>query len=81
MNLYKFTGVIVAFNHYGDRILYKYPAVIYAENANVAREKGRESVGGRYDSFRKFWSHRFDIEKIEEVPPNDRDQVPAPEEG
>ena len=66
--LYEWHIDVQRMNHYGDRVESRTPAVILAATRGEVTEKVRAAFGATYDSFRRFWSHRWVLREVREVP-------------
>lgn len=68
--VFEFSGSVVRYNTYGDRIESTTPLSVLGGNQQEATEKARVVFGAKYDDFRNFWSHRFIIDSVREVTTN-----------
>lgn len=68
MTTFEFSGSMLEYNLYGDKVTGKTPATIFAGTRDEAVRKARVVFGAEWDDFRKFWSHRFVIDSVREVP-------------
>jgi hypothetical protein len=62
---YRWSITVREWNHYGDRVAKKTPAVVVAANRVDVTRQVRQMFGATYDDFRKFWSHDWTLQSVE----------------
>ena len=77
--IYEWSIQVVHWNEYGDRVLSHTPATIIAATRAQVTEKVRAAWDARYDDFRKFWSHGWEIVSVRELSPNPLANLPEPQ--
>lgn len=65
--MYRWNITVVWLNTYGDKIEERTPATILAADRDEVTRKVRAMFNATYDDFRKFWSHGWKLESVEEV--------------
>lgn len=66
---YRFDGTVKRLDTYGERFTTSTHTSIIAATLDEATEKARVAFGANYDTFRRFWSHRFFVDTVTEVGP------------
>lgn len=67
--LYRWDIEVSRKNEYGDRIVERTPAIIYARTRSEVTEKVNKAFEAKYDEFRKFNSHIWSLNSVTEVQP------------
>lgn len=65
--LYRWTIKVREKNTYGDRVTSLTPTTVLAKNRAEVTDKVREAFGAKYDDFRRFWSHDWILDSVDEV--------------
>lgn len=65
--VYRWHIIVRERNTYGDRTEKETPATILAPTRGDVTAKVRVAFGATFDDFRKFWSHDWLLESVEEV--------------
>lgn len=54
-------------DHYGERYVSSTPAVFIATDKRDVDQQMRKAFNAHFDTFRKFWSHTWVLERMEAV--------------
>lgn len=66
---YRWKINVVEYDVYGQRAIKKTPTTILAETKTEVTTKVRAAFEAKYDDFRKFWSHGWELLSMDEVDP------------
>lgn len=82
--LYEWDIEVRRLNHYGDRVESRTPAKVLASTKAEVTTKVRAMFNATYDDFRKFWSHTWALNSVQEVqrviPPGERTPEVTPDQ-
>jgi len=67
MTTYRWAISVRRWDHYGQRVVSRTPAAIDAKDKDEVTVKVRAMFNATYDDFRKFWSHDWTLQSVEEV--------------
>lgn len=71
---FRFEIDVLKYNTYGDKIIERTSMSVLAENKIEVTEKVRAVFNAKYDDFRRFWSHGWSLNSV-----NEEAAAPAPE--